>query len=136
MWKAPFRPREESISQSYNDGLVDIYAVTSDKAQPGYQPRPDLTLKGTLAFEEQRVGIQRRYSAQQNQVQIERVLRVPRGFLITSQDVAIVRGNDRQYRIDFLQSTQGVYPPSWDLTLAKVEQKFEIRGGESDGQVV
>ncbi len=138
MWKAPFRPREESISQSYNDGLVDIYEITSDEARPGYQPRPGLTPKGTLAFAELRVGLQRYYEGRQNQLQIEKVLRVPRGFAVTSQDVAIIRGSkpQLQYRIDFVQTVDEVYPPSMDLTLAKVTQVLEIRGDEEHGDVV
>lgn len=130
MWKAPYRPREHEISQTYNDGLVDIYRE-EDGAQPGYAPKPVLTLVGALAFEEQRLGLQRYYSGRQNQVQIERVLRVPRGFPVTSQMVAVVRGVELQYRIDMVQTVDGVYPASWDLTLAKTEQVLPIRGGES-----
>lgn len=126
MWKAPYRPREESISQSYNDGLVQIYAVTSDEARPGYQPKPGLTPKGKLAFATQRVGIQRYYQAQQNQVQIEMVIRVQRGFPITSQDVAVLVGNTEQYQIYQVQTVDEVYPPSYDLTLTKIKQKIAM----------
>lgn len=126
MWKAPYRPREESISQSYNDGLVQIYAVTSDEARPGYQPKPGLTPKGKLAFEVRRVGIQRYYQAQQNQVQIDKVIRVQRGFPITTQDVAVVVGEKDQYEIYQVQTVDDVYPPSYDLTLTKIKQKIAM----------
>lgn len=128
MWRAPYRPRENDISQSYNDGLVDIYSQT-DGAQPGYAPKPALTLVGTLAFAELRLGLQRYYSGRQNQVQIEKVIRVQRGFPVTSQMVAVIRGSGTQYRIDMVQTAEGVYPPSWDLTLAKVAQVLPLEGG-------
>lgn len=130
MWKAPYRPREHEISQTYNDGLVDVFRE-EDAAKPGYAPDPALKPVGTLAFEEQTLGLQRYYSGRQNQVQIERVLRVPRAFPVTSQMVAIVRGGETQYRIDLVQQVKGAYPASWDLTLARTAQVLPLPGGES-----
>ena len=119
MWKAPNRPRNE-ITQSYNDGVVTIYSV-SDVAQPGYQPQIELTEKIKLRYEERSMGLQRYYQAMQNQVQIERVLRVQRTNKITSQDVAITEDNTR-YKIYMVQAVSDVYPPSVDITLSKFEQ--------------
>lgn len=117
-WTAPYRPANE-VTQDYNDGIVTIYAA-ADSAQPGYQPKPTLTKKYTLRYDEQRVGIQRYYEAMQNQVQVERVLRVPR-VKITNQDIA--ETEDRvKYRIDLVQTVDLVYPPSLDLTLTRYEQ--------------
>ena len=31
-----------------------------------------------------------------------------------------------QYRIDLVQTVTDVYPPSMDLTLARIEQKYEV----------
>lgn len=128
MWRQPYRPRENSISHSYNDGLVDIYRQT-DSAKPGYAPRPALHLVGTLAYSELRLGIQRYYAGRQNQLQIEKVLRVQQGFLITSQMVAVIRGDPIQYRIDLVQRAEDVYPASWDLTLTRVTQVLPVEGG-------
>lgn len=132
MWQAPYRPRESEISLSYNDGLVDIYRQT-DGAQPGHAPRPVLSKVGTLACSERRLGLQRYYTGKQNQVQVERVIRVPRGIAVTSQMVAVLRGSKTQYRIDLVQSVPDVYPPSYDLTLAKVAQVLPVKG---DGENV
>lgn len=117
-WTAPYRPANE-VTQDYNDGIVTIYAVT-DSAQPGYQPKPTLKKKYTLRYDEQRVGIQRYYEAMQNQVQVERVLRVPRAK-ITNQDIAETEDGVK-YRIDLVQTVDLVYPPSLDLTLTRYEQ--------------
>ena len=117
-WTAPYRPANE-VTQDYNDGIVTIYAA-ADSAQPGYQPKPTLTKKCDLRYDEQRVGIQRYYGAMQNQVQVERVLRVPR-VKITNQDIAETEDGVK-YRIDLVQTVDLVYPPSLDLTLTRYEQ--------------
>lgn len=118
-WTAPYRPANE-VTQDYNDGIVTIYAA-ADSAQPGYQPKPTLKKKKyTLRYDEQRVGIQRYYEAMQNQVQVERVLRVPRAK-ITNQDIAETEDGVK-YRIDLVQTVDLVYPPSLDLTLTRYEQ--------------
>ena len=119
MWKAPNRPSNE-ITQSYNDGVVTIYSV-ADVAQPGYQPQIELTEKIKLRYEERSMGLQRYYQAMQNQVQIERVLRVQRTNKITSQDVAITEDNTK-YKIYMVQAVSDVYPPSVDITLSKFKQ--------------
>lgn len=122
-WRAPTRPGNE-ITQPFSDGVVEIYGV-QNVAQPGYKPKEGLTPKIKLRYEEQRLGIQRYYSGMQNQVEIERVLRVPRAGHVSSQDVAITEDGE-QYRIDLVQAAMDTYPPAMDLTLAKIEQRFEV----------
>ena len=122
-WRAPYRPDSE-VTQPYNDGVVTVYAVT-DAARPGYQPKPALTPKAVLRYEEQRLGIQRFYSGKQNQVELERVIRTPRLSCVSSQDVAVTE-DGRQYRIDMVQSVPDVWPASMDLTLAKVAQNYDV----------
>lgn len=122
-WRAPHRPDNE-ITQEMNSGVVKIYSV-ENSAQPGYQPKPSLTLKLTLRYEEQRLGINRLYLSRQNQAQIEKVIRVPRQDSISNQDVAILESGS-QYSIDYTQTVQDVYPPCLDLSLVKVEQNYEV----------
>ena len=122
MRKTPFRPNNE-ISQQYNDGIVKIYSV-NDAAEPGYQPKEQLQLKFSLAFEERALGINRLYLSRQNNAEIRKVVRVQR-VNISSQDVAITQ-DGIQYRVDTVQAVQGVYPPSLDLSLKAIEQKFEV----------
>ena len=119
MWKAPNRPNHE-ITQPYNDGMVTIFAA-KDVAKPGYAPQVELTKKVTLPYAEQRLGIQRYYQGMQNQMEIERVIRVPKSVPVNSQDVAETE-DGRKYRIDLVQNVLDVYPPSMDLTLVKVSQ--------------
>ena len=85
--------------------------------------------KAVLRYEEQRLGIQRYYNAMQNQIQVERVIRVPRAGQITNQDVAETEDGQR-YRIDLVQAVQDVWPPCLDLTLARYSQS---NAGEEGG---
>lgn len=123
MWQAPNRPNKH-ITQPYNDGVVKIYHVV-DVAEPGYRPVEKLHLKASARYEEQRLGIQRYYSGQQNQVEIERVIRIPKAGTVSSQDVAITE-DGHQYRIDMVQKVDGIWPPSLDLTLARIDQDYEV----------
>ena len=126
--KAPYRPRTDNkrASEVYNDGVVDLYSV-SDGAQAGLLPREDLTLKVRLSYQERKLGIQRHYEAAQNQIHVERVIRVPMPPMpITSQDAAITE-DGRTYRIDLVQVLTDVWPRSLDLTLVAYEQQQSQR---------
>lgn len=123
MWRKPYRPSNE-ISQTFNDGIVTVYAVT-DTAKPGYKPTPGLKKRIKLCYEERRVGIQRFFSGQQNQIKVERVLRCPATGQVSTQDIAITEAG-QQYRIDLIQKVDGVYPPSVDITLTHIQQKYEV----------
>lgn len=120
-WTAPGRPGGE-VSQSYQDGVVTIYAV-ADTARPGKKPEPRLNEKVRLRYEERRLGIQRYYAGQQNQVEIQRVIRVQRTDKVSTQDVAVTE-DGRRYRIDMVQAAIGTYPPSADLTLARIDRRL------------
>lgn len=124
MRKTPFRPSNE-ISQSYNSGTVKIHTAT-DGANPGYQAKAKLSPepKYTLHYEERILGINRLYLSRQAQAEIVKVIRVPR-VDISPQDVAITE-DGKQYEINIVQLANGVYPPSLDLSLKKVEQIWEV----------
>ena len=122
-WKTPHRPKGE-VTQAYNDGVVTVYAVT-DAGPPGGLPVEKPVKKVVLRYEERRLGLQRYYEGKQNQVEVERVLRTPRRKGVSSQDLAVTE-DGQQYRIDLVQSATDVYPPSMDLTLTRVTQKYDV----------
>lgn len=120
MQRAPYRA-DHKITETYNDGVVSVYTVT-DVATPGYQPVKHRTLLVSLPYEERRVGLERYYSARQNQIKVKRVLRVPHsGKPITSQCLAETE-DGATYRVDLVQTVPDSYPPSDDLTLVDYEQ--------------
>ncbi|HIY74576.1 MAG TPA: phage head closure protein [Candidatus Intestinimonas merdavium] len=122
-WKTPHRPKGE-VTQAYNDGVVTVYAVT-DAGPPGGLPVEKPVKKAVLRYEERRLGLQRYYEGKQNQVEVERVLRTPRRKGVSSQDLAVTE-DGQQYRIDLVQSATDVYPPSMDLTLTRITQKYDV----------
>lgn len=120
MHSAPYRPTHD-VSQPFNSGLVTIYAV-NDGAEPGYAPKPELSEKCVLRYEEQRLGVTRYYAAKEANMDVEKVIRVPESSAaINPQDAARTQ-NGILYRIDFVQTVPGVYPRSLDLTLTRMEQ--------------
>lgn len=122
MWKAPRRPNK-AVTQTFNSGVVRI-CTAEDGAAPGMMPKPKLRPIVKLNYEEQRLGISRYYQGRQNQIRIERVIRVPQSCPITTQMIAVTE-DCHPYRIDLVQ-TADVYPPSLDLTLTAVEQDMEV----------
>ena len=97
----------------------------TDAAKPGYQPKPTPTLVEALLYAERRVGLQRYYSGKQAQVQVERVIRTQARPSVNPQCIAVTE-DGTQYGIELVQQLQDVYPPSMDLTLVRIEQKYEV----------
>lgn len=122
MWKAPDR-RKNEVSQSFNDGIAGIFRV-ADGAAAGCRPKQVLKEKFTLRFAEQRLGINRLYQSRQNQVEIERVIRVQKAGAISTQDIAVTGGT--QYRIDTVQAVPEVFPACLDLALVRITQEYEV----------
>lgn len=106
------------ISQTYNDGIVRIYTV-ADAAEPGKMPVEATFLRLTLGYSEQRVGITRFYTAQQNHDDVEKLIRIQRAGVITNRDIAETEDGTR-YHIAMVQTVDEVYPPSLDLTLTRI----------------
>ena len=123
MRQRPFRASNE-ITQQFNSGIVKIYRV-ADAAEPGYRPSPSLTEVAELRYEEQRAGLTRYYAARQSNVQVERVLRVPKGPGFSPQDVAVTEDR-RQYLIEMIQIVPGVWPACLDVTLARTDQVYRL----------
>ena len=81
-----------------------------------------------LQYAERRVGLQRYYSSKQTQVQVERVIRTQMRPAVNPQCIAVTE-DGTQYGIDLVQQVTDVYPASMDLTLTKIEQKYEVSDG-------
>lgn len=120
--KMPFRAGNE-ISQTYNDGVVKLYAI-SDQAAPGYQPKIESSIKHTVPFAERVLGINRVFLGRQNRVEISRVLRIPR-IDVSTQDLAQTH-DGRWYAIKLVQSVEGVKPPSVDISLEAMTHDVEV----------
>ena len=56
---------------------------------------------------------------------MERVFRTQLRPAVSPQCVAVTE-DGVQYGIDLVQQVQDVYPPSMDLTLVRIDQKYEV----------
>lgn len=109
--------------QTFNDGIVSIYAV-SNQAEPGKMPKEKLSIKKRLRYKERTVGLIRMWTAKQDNVKISHLLRVLLQRDISTQDIAVLQ-DEKQYRIKSIQYPEDVIPPVMDLTLEEVIQKYE-----------
>lgn len=116
--------KPKTLTQTFNDGIVSIYSV-GNISEPGNMPKEGLTLKvGPLHYEERTVGMGRYWTAAQAQVRIEQLLRTPRINSVSTQDIAIVNG--QQFRIVQIQYPPGIEPACMDLSLERLEESYEI----------
>jgi hypothetical protein len=127
---------EPKRQQSYNDGVLSIYAIENIAGQ-GDMPQDGLTLRvGPLRFAKRTVGMSRFWSGQQSGARIDLLLRIPRAPGITSEDVAVLHDGN-QYTIRQIQEPEDVLPPSLDLSLERIAVRMDFPappdpdGGES-----
>lgn len=129
MWqhRAPNRPTHD-VSQVYNSGICTVYRL-EDVAAPGLRPRPQPTQLARLPYEERSLGINRYFAARQNQIQIERVIRVPVSPARISNKDIVQTEDGETYAIEMIQKTIDTYPASLDLSLVAYKQE-----GWTDGE--
>jgi hypothetical protein len=112
--------------QSYPDGVVSIYKV-ADLAQPGDLPVEGLVLKQVLRYKERTVGLNRYYSAMQNNIKVDFVIRCPevRGLSEKPTDILVaILIDGQQYRVMQIQYIEDANPPSMDLTLERLGEPY------------
>lgn len=110
--------------QTFNDGVLTVYEIING-SEPAGMPKKMLSVKGKLNYDEKTVGINRYESALQNNVQISKLLRVMRKKDVSTQDVVILE-DEKQYQIVRIQYPEDIVPQSMDLSLERIEQKYEI----------
>lgn len=112
--------------QTFNDGICCIY-TQGNIAQKGNMPVKGLKKKAPrVPFEKRKVGIRRFYDAKQENAEIELLLRIPAGFAVSTQDICMI--GDLQYGIYQVQDIQDTMPQSKDISLKRLEEKYELAG--------
>ena len=109
-------------NQPFDDGVVKIYTL-GNIAKDGDMPKDGLTLKETIRYKERTVGMGRFWTAQQEHVKIDLLLRVQKLRNISSQDVAIPN-DGKQYIIKQVQYIEE--QPVMDLSLERLSEDYEI----------
>lgn len=108
---------------SFNDGICDIYSV-ENSAAPGDRPVEKLIEKYHLRYQAHIVGMSRYFEGLQANVKISNAVVCPLRADVNPQDVAIING--RQYRIVQKQERRTTRPASMLLSLADIEEAFEL----------
>ena len=114
--------------ESFNDGVVDLHKVT-DLALPGDLPVEGLVLKQTLRYKERTVGLNRFYSAMQNDIKVDYVIRCPevRGLSEKATDILVaILIDGQQYTVKQIQYIEDAQSPSMDLSLEQVGESYAV----------
>lgn len=114
-----------SKKPAFRDGVLTVCTV-ENVAAPGKRPVNGLRRKVTLRYDERTVGLNRYYTAKQDNVRVDAVLRCPRRRDVCAQDIAIPI-DGQQYEIKLVQYPENIVPPVMDLTLTRLESPYEIR---------
>lgn len=108
--------------QTFNDGLVSLY-VLENVSLPGDMPTDELINKYTLRFDERTVGYSRYFTAQQNQVVLDKMVRCLRVGIDTSY-IAVINGE--QFHIRQIQHPFDVVPKVMDMSLERVVEEYDL----------
>lgn len=104
-------------SQSFNDGIVTIRQMR-DTAAPGDMENLQPVDLYTLRFEERMVGMQRRYLGLQDDMRIDKLIRVQRRDDVTTDDTALIDG--QEYKVRQIQYVVDIRPRVMDLSLERL----------------
>lgn len=108
-------------NQTFNDGIVKVYKL-ENTAGDGNMPVEKPVLKETLRYRERTVGMSRYWAGQQSNAKIDRLLRVQTRRNISTQDVAVVNGE--QYIVKQVQYIENL--DVMDLSLERIEQNYDL----------
>lgn len=117
---------KQTLTQTYNDGIAKICEVTNIAA-PGEMPKDGLKEKIKLRYAERTVGMSRFWSAMQAHARIDLLIRTPQIRSVNVHDVVVLMDGE-QYEIKQIQYPKDIEPPSMDLSLTRLETKYEIGG--------
>lgn len=108
--------------QAFSDGVCAVYGE-ENVARPGGMPAMEPVLKGKLCYEERTVGMARYAQYLQQDVEISRILRVPRKIEVSTQDV-VVPTDGKKYRVKQVQYPREAVPPCMDLSLERIDNDY------------
>lgn len=125
------KPRVKQIDQQYDDGVLKVYG-TKDVSAPGeYENIQTVVKHAAVRYQNRTVGYNRFVMGRQVNLEIERLLRIPKIPDIHTYDI-IETEDGEQFQIEQVQDPQGVYPASLDLSLSAVKQRVEVTADDPD----
>lgn len=121
MRQRPYRDKGE-ISQTFNDGLLTVYAVEPNTVPDGVT-LTGLMEKAKLFYAERRMGVQRYYAGIQAQIRLDRVVRCPKTSFVQPHDVVVTESGEH-YTVQLIQTCPDVYPACVDISLSAIKQLY------------
>lgn len=115
----------KQASQSFNDGIVDIYTV-GEVCEPGSMPVESIIFKASLRFKQKTLGFNRVFVELQNGIRVDNIIRCPLLKTIIALDIAIVNGE--QYRVKRVQPIEEIRPRVMDISLESLDDFYDIGG--------
>lgn len=112
-------PHKPFVPQTFENGVCMIGKMTN-AAPKGKRPAWDFETRYTLNFSERVVGVYRHREGLQNDIRIDRLIRVYRHDDVTTNDTVDIRGE--RYFIRQVQYIMNVQPPVMDLSLERWRQ--------------
>jgi len=131
----------KQTTQTFNDGLCSVYSVVND-GQRGGKAKPRLTVKHRrLRYAERVVGLNRFWTAGQQNVAIDKLIRVARLENVSTQDIAVLE-DGQQYairQVQYVTEGQGQTTGQtgrgigerltcMDLSLERMAEQYDIAG--------
>lgn len=119
------KPRVKQIDQQYDDGVIKVYG-TKDISAPGeYENIQTVVKHSRVCYQDRTVGYNRFMQGRQIDMEISRLIRIPKLSDIHTFDV-IETEDGEQFQIEQIQRPSEVYPASLDLSLSIVKQRVEV----------
>lgn len=109
---------------TFNDGIISLYVVENG-AENGDQYVEKLSLYNKYKYGNKVIGLQRQFIAEQNNVKIKKLIRIPTvDERINTQMIAVI--NNNQYVISDVQYVDNEMLNHIVLTLTDLEENYEI----------
>lgn len=109
---------------TFSQNILTVFSVVNG-AENGDSPKQVIKPKVTLRCDYGTLGMQRKFAAQQAQLDVSDVVYVPLFRGISTQDVVRFKGSDEQYDIVLVQHVTDSYPFFSKLTLSRRVKKYD-----------
>ncbi len=95
---------------TFNDGIVKVYETDDDDCIISNSER-------LFRFGDRTVGVKRFYAAYQNDINLERVIHIPRAADMTTEKAVVI--DNTRYKVEQVQQLTDTYPKSTVLSLSQ-----------------
>lgn len=119
---------KKNQTQTFNDGVCGIYSVINI-APKGEKQEDGLKIKhNAIRYDRRTVGVTRFWTAKQDNTKIDQLIRIQLLNDVERHNVVML-ADGKQYRIKQIQYPKEIVPSSMDISLERIETKYQISDG-------